>query len=137
MTKNPTFKAYSEPEILQKAWEVQLTSVPSILKEGLGSIVWCASELEQEGARGKRVRTRGETLKLPNKESTFAHSSSSNQITSTLRNQPRHQNPTQGLDRSDVQKIRTKEATRQLNSFCLTPIESFITHAKSYLCLQK
>ena len=31
MTKNPTFKAYSEPEILQKAWEVQLTSVPSIL----------------------------------------------------------------------------------------------------------
>ena len=33
MTKNPTFKAYSEPEILQKAWEAQLTTVPSILKE--------------------------------------------------------------------------------------------------------
>ena len=33
MTKNSTFKAYSEPEILQKAWEAQLTSVPSILKE--------------------------------------------------------------------------------------------------------
>ena len=31
-TKNPAFKAYSEPEILQKAWEVQLTSVPSILR---------------------------------------------------------------------------------------------------------
>jgi len=33
MTKNPTFKAYSESEILQKAWEAQLTTVPSILKE--------------------------------------------------------------------------------------------------------
>jgi len=33
MIKNPTFKAYSESEILQKAWEAQLTSVPSIIKE--------------------------------------------------------------------------------------------------------
>ena len=67
----------------------------------------------------------------------FSHSSSSDQITSTLRNQPWPQNPTQGLDCSHIQKIQTKEVTRQLNSFCLTPVESFITHAQSYLCLQK
>jgi len=47
MTKNPTFKAYSEPEILQKAWEAQLTSVPSILKE-VDVDQECLASLEEE-----------------------------------------------------------------------------------------
>ena len=47
MTKNPTFKTYSKEEILHKAWAVQLTSVPTILKEI--DIEWeCLESLEEE-----------------------------------------------------------------------------------------
>ena len=47
MTKNPTFKTYNESEILQKAWEAQLTSVPSILKE-VDVDKECLASLEEE-----------------------------------------------------------------------------------------
>ena len=47
MIKNPTFKMYSETEILQKAWEVQLTSVPSILRE-VDVDKDCLASLEEE-----------------------------------------------------------------------------------------
>ena len=46
-TKNPTFQAYSGPETLQKAWEAQLTSVPSILKE-VDVDLECLASLEEE-----------------------------------------------------------------------------------------
>jgi len=42
------------------------------ITKGLGSIVWCASELEQEGASRKRVQMRVET-KLSNKYISLIH----------------------------------------------------------------
>jgi len=47
MTKNPTFKMYCETEIVQKAWEAQLTSVPSILRE-VDVDKDCLASLEEE-----------------------------------------------------------------------------------------
>ncbi|KIJ98355.1 hypothetical protein K443DRAFT_104066, partial [Laccaria amethystina LaAM-08-1] len=47
MTKNPTFKTYSEVEILHKAWDVQLTSVPMILNE-IDVDRECLESLEEE-----------------------------------------------------------------------------------------
>ena len=47
MTKNPMFKIYSKTEILQKAWEAQLTGVPSILME-VDVDKDCLASLEEE-----------------------------------------------------------------------------------------
>ena len=47
LTKDPKFKTQNELDILQKAWEAQLTSVPTILKEV--DVDWeCLASLEEE-----------------------------------------------------------------------------------------
>jgi len=146
MTKNPTFKMYSEPEILQKAWEAQLTSVLSILKEVDVDQEYLAS-LEEEmfentdrtGVSGNRqwgldrghhqggwdpsfgvpaswnrkVRAGSESehdsyMRWDQiiKQRHCAHSSSLDQITSTLQNQPQPQNPMQLWPRPRKEAIR-------------------------------
>ena len=47
MSKNPAFKTYSKEEILHKAWAMQLTSVPTILKE-IDVEQECLESLEEE-----------------------------------------------------------------------------------------
>ena len=47
MTKDPTFKTQNKLNILQKAWEAQLTSVPTILKEADVDRE-CLASLEEE-----------------------------------------------------------------------------------------
>jgi hypothetical protein len=47
MTKDPTFKAIRESEILRKAWEVQLTGSTTILKE-IDVDKECLESLEEE-----------------------------------------------------------------------------------------
>jgi hypothetical protein len=47
MNKDPTFKTQDELDILRKAWEAQLTSVPTILKEADVDRE-CLASLEEE-----------------------------------------------------------------------------------------
>ena len=47
MTKNPVFETYSQMEILQKAWDAQLTSIPLILRE-VDIDKDCLASLEEE-----------------------------------------------------------------------------------------
>ena len=145
---------------------MQLTSVPSILKEVdvdqeclvsleeemfkntdrtrvLGNGQWGLDRGYHQGGwdpsfgvpaswnRKVRMGNKSKCKVRPNYPTkTFAHSSSSDRITSTLQNQPQPQNPMQGPDCSHMQKIRRKEVIRQLNSFrnlvLLTPNSTFL-----------